>query len=96
MMLLLVLAICGAAASPAPLEDIDNTPKVALEEKCLSGDCENGHGTYQSADGDRWEGGWKDGVPDGRGQYTYDDGSTYIGEMKEGQFSGKGMATFIM
>ena len=57
----------------------------------MSGDCENGHGTYQSADGAyRFEGSWRNGVPHGHGSFRTPDGE-YVGELKEGLMDGRGM-----
>eukprot|EP00210_Caulerpa_lentillifera_P003479 g3319.t1 len=40
--------------------------------------------------GDRYEGGWKNGLPEGHGKYTWKDGSTYSGHWKEGTKHGIG------
>ena len=83
--MLLVLLAAGAVAAAA----------ADPEGTCLKGDCENGQGTYQSADGDRYAGQWVAGLPSGTGTYSYDDGSVYIGEFKAGLFDGQGQATFV-
>ena len=82
---LLVLLAAGAVAAAA----------ADPEGTCLKGDCENGQGTYQSANGDRYAGQWVAGLPSGTGTYSYDDGSVYIGELKAGLFDGQGQATFV-
>eukprot|EP00210_Caulerpa_lentillifera_P002864 g2735.t1 len=40
--------------------------------------------------GDRYEGGWRNGLPEGSGKYTWKDGSTYAGYWKEGTKHGTG------
>lgn len=65
---------------------------------CVSGDCENGYGTYiWSYDsewaGDRYAGYWKNGYMHGFGTYSYSSGAKYIGEHKLGKRHGEG--TFI-
>jgi hypothetical protein len=46
------------------------------------------------ADGTRYEGGVRDGVPDGRGIMIFPNGSTYDGEFSDGKRNGKGVFTF--
>ena len=75
----------GRARTPAP-----NT----LEEKCLSGNCENGYGVYQSADGRRYDGPFKDGKPHGNGIYYFPNGERYEGYMIAGELNGKGALYF--
>jgi len=44
--------------------------------------------------GDRYEGGWKNGLPEGTGKYRWRDGSTYQGQWKEGTKHGMGVYTW--
>ena len=55
-------------------------PLIGLGQ-CVSGDCENGHGTYTWPSGDIYKGEWKDGLEDGIGKKTYSDG-----RVEEGRF----------
>ena len=59
-------------------------------EGCISGDCENGLGTYSWANGDKYVGEWKDGLNHGQGTYTWADGDKYVGEYKDGLMHGQG------
>ena len=43
-----------------------------------------------SADGDIYDGEWKDGNFNGKGKYTYADGIIYEGEWKDDKKDGKG------
>jgi len=46
--------------------------------QCVSGDCENGYGTYTFSDGDKYEGEFKDNLRHGQGTYTYASGDKHI------------------
>lgn len=46
-------------------------------------DLPNGKGQYWHADGDYYEGFWKDGLAHGQGIYRASNGSCYDGEWKE-------------
>ena len=60
--------------------------------QCISGDCENGYGTYMYSgewEGDKYVGEWKDGLKNGRGTYTYADGTVDKGLWKNDEFLGE-------
>ena len=68
--------------------------------QCISGDCENGQGTYTFQgewEGDKYSGEWKSGKRDGRGTYTYAngelEGDKYFGDYKDNKKHGKGTFT---
>ena len=44
-------------------------PLIGVGQKtgCISGDCENGHGTFTWANGGKYVGEWKDGKQHGQG-----------------------------
>ena len=60
------------------------------KEGCISGDCENGQGTFIDKWGCKYVGEWKNGRYDGQGIRTYSDESKYVGEWKDGQYHGQG------
>ncbi len=66
--------------------------------QCISGNCENGYGTYTWADGAKYVGEWKDSNRHGKGTYTYGKGENqpdkYIGEFKEDYAHGQGSCTW--
>ena len=68
-------------------------PEIATS---YSGDCKkglaNGNGTAVGTD--KYEGKFKDGLPQGDGTYHYANGDVYIGDFKEGMRSGNGKFTF--
>jgi hypothetical protein len=57
---------------------------------CISGDCQNGNGTYVQKNGDKYVGTFKLGKYDGQGTYTFAAGHEYIGEFKNGKYHGQG------
>jgi hypothetical protein len=61
--------------------------------KCLSGDCDNGFGTWQYANGDKYEGTWVNQKMHGSGTYYYKNGDIYKGGFKNNKL--EGTATFI-
>jgi hypothetical protein len=75
------------------------TPLISFSQgKCISGDCENGVGTYLWDDGAIYEGDWKNGKLHGIGiTIMYDENGmlfgTYDGEFKNGVQDGWGTET---
>jgi hypothetical protein len=62
-----------------------------LHAQCISGDCVNGNGTYQSVKrGWKYTGQFKNGKPDGKGKMTFNDGRYYEGAFLNGKFHGQG------
>lgn len=71
----------------------------AQQSGCISGNCDDGYGTYVWGSdtewaGQKYTGDWKNGMRNGFGTYFYSDGSKYIGEFKQNQISGKGTYTW--
>jgi V8-like Glu-specific endopeptidase len=60
---------------------------------CISGNCNNGYGTYTDPNGTNYVGEFKDGQTNGHGTMTYADGKKYVGEFKDGKQHGQGIAT---
>lgn len=65
-----------------------------FEAKCLSGNCENGYGTYQFNDGTVYIGNFKNFKLNGKGKYTYKNGNTYDGEWVNAVREGQGTLTY--
>jgi hypothetical protein len=62
-----------------------------LPAQCLSGDCVNGKGTYQSVKrGWKYTGQFKNTKPDGKGKMVFNDGRFYDGDFLNGKFHGHG------
>ena len=62
--------------------------------QCVKGDCEDGKGTYNWADGRKYKGKFKNGNAYGKGTLTWADGRKYKGEFKDGVRSGIGIFNF--
>jgi hypothetical protein len=62
--------------------------------QCISGDCEDGYGTYTWASGDKYVGEFKDGIFYGQGTFTFPDGENYVGQWKDDQQHGQGTYTY--
>jgi len=52
---------------------------------CISGNCQNGYGTYITPNGDKYVGEWKDGKQNGQGKLDFISGNKYVGEWKDGE-----------
>jgi hypothetical protein len=65
-----------------------------LVSKCISGNCENGFGTYIWASGNSYTGDFKDGNLNGKGSLHLTSGDSFSGEFKDGLKSGFGIYTW--
>ncbi|MBN1250963.1 MAG: caspase family protein [Bacteroidales bacterium] len=61
---------------------------------CISGDCNNGYGTYVQTSGNKYVGTFKNGTFEGQGSYTFADGGNYVGLFQNGMYHGQGTYTF--
>ena len=61
---------------------------------CVSGDCENGYGTYIYSNGEKYTGNFKEGDRHGYGTYDWSIGDAYQGYWKFGLQDGYGKYTF--
>jgi len=61
---------------------------------CISGDCNNGQGTYTYPGGSKYVGEWKDNKRNGQGTYAYPGGNKYVGEFKDDNYHGQGTYTW--
>lgn len=68
-------------------------PEIATS---YSGECKKGlaNGNGIASGTDKYEGKFKDGLPQGNGTYQYANGDVYMGDFKEGMRSGNGKFTF--
>ena len=64
-----------------------------LTAQCISGDCNNGYGTYLYQDGTKYIGNFKDSKAHGQGAcyYVSGDKDRYIGEWANHNYNGKGV-----
>lgn len=67
---------------------------ISMEKKgqtgCVSGDCQNGQGTYVYADGSTYTGTFRQGKRHGNGEFRSSANETYTGEFQNNYFHGKG------
>jgi hypothetical protein len=63
-------------------------------QTCLTGNCSNGFGKIQYANGDTYEGEFYDDKREGFGIYIWKAGGKYIGESFQNTFQGFGVMTF--
>ena len=68
-------------------------PMIGFGQKCISGNCVNGTGTYTYADGEKYIGEYINGLMHGQGTYTWANGAKYIGEYMNGKKNGQGTYT---
>lgn len=69
-------------------------PSDNLLASCISGNCNNGKGTYLFNDGSKYVGTFFKSQPHGSGIFYLSDGSKYEGEFSQGEKNGKGKMTF--
>jgi len=59
--------------------------------QCVKGNCHNGSGTYQFANGDKYEGQWTAGKMNGKGKYEFANGDRYEGAFHTNKRDGSGV-----
>lgn len=60
---------------------------------CISGNCNNGNGTWSYPDGGKYVGSWRKGIPNGQGTSYFADGNKYEGQFFDGKRNGHGTLT---
>ena len=73
--------------------DDSNDDKLIIEDICVSGDCENGDGTFMWKSGSSYTGYWLDGEMSGFGTYIWSTGEKYVGDWLKGKMHGEGVFT---
>ncbi|MBN1250964.1 MAG: caspase family protein [Bacteroidales bacterium] len=61
---------------------------------CISGDCDNGYGTWVYDNGEKYEGDWLNKKMNGNGTYYYNNGDIYKGQFNDNRLEGIGTCTF--
>lgn len=85
----------NSAETPASRSaDLDLPAQTVEDGKCEKGDCENGSGTYAYANGDKYDGTFKNGLRDGHGKFAYKNGDQYEGNFAEDKKDGFGTYVF--
>ena len=62
----------------------------AQQSGCLSGDCDNGYGTWLFKSGEKYKGYWKNKRRNGKGTNYYVNGAIYEGDWKDDKKNGYG------
>jgi hypothetical protein len=62
----------------------------ALSAQCVSGNCQNGTGSYRYAGNIVYTGQFVNGVREGRGKIVLSNGNVYEGQFRQGQMHGEG------
>ncbi|MBX9783866.1 MAG: caspase family protein [Chitinophagaceae bacterium] len=66
----------------------------SFSQTCVSGNCSNGYGKFQYANGDVYEGEFYDDKREDFGIYTWQSGDKFIGESLQNMFNGFGVMEF--
>jgi len=61
-----------------------------IQSGCLSGNCDNGKGILAYPEGSRYEGQFRNRLPDGYGTFYYANGNQYSGSFRKGNRHGRG------
>ena len=64
---------------------------INLLAQCISGNCENGYGTYRYSNNDTYTGNWKNDLRQGEGTYIWNNGDKYIGHWENDNRTGYGV-----
>lgn len=83
-----------ATARSGPSFLTEPEPPVFPATGCVKGDCLNGYGTYQYANGNRYVGDFKNGNPDGQGILYFANGNKYLGHWQQNWRQGEGRFIF--
>ncbi len=71
-----------------------NSFSAPLSAQCLSGNCQNGTGSYRFQGGAKYTGQFYSGRPHGTGNMEFSNGNRYSGEWQNGVREGRGKMTF--
>lgn len=67
---------------------------TVLSAQCLSGNCQNGTGTFRYANGMKYSGRFLNGQRDGQGKLYFPDNRIYEGQFVRGRMQGQGSMTY--
>ncbi|MBL0146502.1 MAG: hypothetical protein IPP48_12935 [Chitinophagaceae bacterium] len=76
-----------------PVTKTVSTPIINKNNGCVSGDCENGFGTYKWPNGETYTGDFKNAKRDGIGTYTNSKGEVFAGAWKNNEWFESGCLT---
>jgi hypothetical protein len=67
---------------------------LTVNAQCLTGNCQNGTGTFMFSGGAKYNGQFYSGKPHGTGTLSFTNGNNYTGDWKDGIREGKGKMNF--
>lgn len=67
---------------------------TSLHAQCISGDCQNGVGTYRYADKSQYVGRFANGQREGKGKLMLSNGNTYEGQFTRNRIQGEGVMNY--
>jgi len=67
---------------------------IVSKTGCISGNCDNGYGTYAWKNGDKYEGGFVNNKMEGQGKYNFSSGVYYDGQWKAAKYDGFGKMVY--
>jgi hypothetical protein len=68
---------------------------LSAAAQCLEGDCQNGRGTYQFENSNKYNGDFKRGFMHGKGTIVFANGNKYNGDWRDGNRDGIGVYYFL-
>ena len=79
-----------------PIENLfpDQPAVEEVLSGCISGNCDDGTGTFAYPDGSKYEGNFSNGKPEGQGIYAYINGNRYSGNFRNGLPHGEGIMLY--
>ena len=78
---------------PAKFAASDYKPVLGRDEGCISGDCNNGFGTYQFPSGNKYVGNFRNRTREGQGTFFFSNGEQFTGQFHSNNYS-SGTYTF--
>ncbi len=78
---------------PAKMAASEYKPIEGRYPRCISGDCNNGFGTYQFPSGNKYVGNFKNRAREGQGTFYFSNGEQFTGTFHDNNYS-KGTYTF--
>lgn len=73
---------------------IAGQPDFNLSAQCISGNCQNGAGTYRYAANSKYTGQFVNGLREGNGKITFANGNAYDGQFSRNRMQGEGTMVY--
>lgn len=66
-----------------------------IDAQCISGNCQNGTGTYRYSGNSKYTGQFANSLKEGKGKMTFSNGNIYDGQFTRGRMHGEGSMTYV-